>query len=296
MLEPADSQEAYDFVAEAFALSEEFDTPVMLRSTTRRSHGRGRVLPRVPVAAAGASLRARHRQVRHGPAERAPPEPPRARAPAEAAPPRRGVAAQRPRSRHGRLRHHRVGRRLPVRPRGVPQGVGPQARPVAPAAVSRRWRGCTSRCRASPSSRSSIPFLEEQVRALGCPSSARRSSRPTASSTPRRSFAPSSPSSRTSRRAAAGPVIAAGAAPGDAAGGRARPPGAPARALPGLLAPVGLRGPAAAQAGAARRHRLLHARRAAAAHGSRQLPVHGGERRDDVGLQQGAGPQGSPPP
>jgi indolepyruvate ferredoxin oxidoreductase, alpha subunit len=49
MLEPSDSQEAYDFVAEAFALSEEFDTPVLLRTTTRLSHGRGRVLPRVPV-------------------------------------------------------------------------------------------------------------------------------------------------------------------------------------------------------------------------------------------------------
>ena len=35
MLEPSDSQEAYDFVAEAFALSEEFDTPVLLRTTTR---------------------------------------------------------------------------------------------------------------------------------------------------------------------------------------------------------------------------------------------------------------------
>jgi len=51
MLEPADSQEAYDYVAEAFALSEEFDTPVLLRSTTRLSHGRGRVLPRVPAPA-----------------------------------------------------------------------------------------------------------------------------------------------------------------------------------------------------------------------------------------------------
>ena len=49
MLEPADSQEAYDYAAEAFALSEEFDTPVLLRSTTRLSHGRGRVVPRVPV-------------------------------------------------------------------------------------------------------------------------------------------------------------------------------------------------------------------------------------------------------
>ncbi|HET6495429.1 MAG TPA: indolepyruvate ferredoxin oxidoreductase subunit alpha [Thermoleophilia bacterium] len=49
MLEPSDSQEAYDFLAEAFALSEEFDTPVLLRTTTRLSHGRGRVLPRIPV-------------------------------------------------------------------------------------------------------------------------------------------------------------------------------------------------------------------------------------------------------
>ena len=45
MLEPSDSQEAYDFVAEAFAISEEFDTPVLLRSTTKLSHGRGQVVP-----------------------------------------------------------------------------------------------------------------------------------------------------------------------------------------------------------------------------------------------------------
>jgi indolepyruvate ferredoxin oxidoreductase, alpha subunit len=49
MVEPADSQEAYDLVAEAFAMSEEFDTPVLLRSTTRLSHGRGRVVPRFPI-------------------------------------------------------------------------------------------------------------------------------------------------------------------------------------------------------------------------------------------------------
>jgi indolepyruvate ferredoxin oxidoreductase, alpha subunit len=46
LLEPADSQEAYEYVAHAFALSERFDTPVMLRTTTRLSHGRGRVVPR----------------------------------------------------------------------------------------------------------------------------------------------------------------------------------------------------------------------------------------------------------
>ena len=44
MLEPSDSQEAYDFVAAAFALSEEFDTPVLLRSSTKLSHGRGQVM------------------------------------------------------------------------------------------------------------------------------------------------------------------------------------------------------------------------------------------------------------
>jgi indolepyruvate ferredoxin oxidoreductase alpha subunit len=43
MLEPADSQEARDFTLRAFSLSEEFDTPVMLRSVTRLSHAKGRV-------------------------------------------------------------------------------------------------------------------------------------------------------------------------------------------------------------------------------------------------------------
>ncbi len=40
MLEPADSQEAYDIMPYAFAISEEFDTPVMVRSTTRISHSK----------------------------------------------------------------------------------------------------------------------------------------------------------------------------------------------------------------------------------------------------------------
>lgn len=40
MLEPADSQEAHDFTILAFELSERFDTPVMLRVTTRVCHSR----------------------------------------------------------------------------------------------------------------------------------------------------------------------------------------------------------------------------------------------------------------
>ncbi len=38
MLEPSDSQEAYELIALAFSLSEQFDTPVMVRTTTRISH------------------------------------------------------------------------------------------------------------------------------------------------------------------------------------------------------------------------------------------------------------------
>ncbi len=40
MLEPADSEEAKAFIKRAFELSEQFDTPVFLRSTTRLSHSK----------------------------------------------------------------------------------------------------------------------------------------------------------------------------------------------------------------------------------------------------------------
>lgn len=48
-LEPSDSQEAKDFTAAAFALSEQFDTPVLLRSTTRLSHSKTPVEVGVPA-------------------------------------------------------------------------------------------------------------------------------------------------------------------------------------------------------------------------------------------------------
>ena len=48
-LEPADSQEAKDFTRFAFDLSEQFDTPVMLRSTTRLSHSKSAVEVRMPA-------------------------------------------------------------------------------------------------------------------------------------------------------------------------------------------------------------------------------------------------------
>ena len=43
MLEPSDSEEAKEFTKLAFELSEEFDTPVFLRTTTRISHAKGAV-------------------------------------------------------------------------------------------------------------------------------------------------------------------------------------------------------------------------------------------------------------
>ena len=43
VIEPSDSQEALDFTREAFNLSEQFDTPVMLRVTTRLCHSQSLV-------------------------------------------------------------------------------------------------------------------------------------------------------------------------------------------------------------------------------------------------------------
>ncbi|MFO7576728.1 MAG: indolepyruvate ferredoxin oxidoreductase subunit alpha [Pelovirga sp.] len=50
MFEPADSEEARSFTRLAFEVSEQFDTPVMLRSNTRISHGKSIVHPQAPVA------------------------------------------------------------------------------------------------------------------------------------------------------------------------------------------------------------------------------------------------------
>jgi len=51
MLEPADSQECLDFMRLAFDLSEHFDTPVLVRTTTRVNHGKSIVTPGEPLPA-----------------------------------------------------------------------------------------------------------------------------------------------------------------------------------------------------------------------------------------------------
>lgn len=43
VIEPSDSQEAKEFTKYAFELSEKYDTPVILRTTTRLSHSQGQV-------------------------------------------------------------------------------------------------------------------------------------------------------------------------------------------------------------------------------------------------------------
>jgi indolepyruvate ferredoxin oxidoreductase alpha subunit len=53
MLEPADSQEARDFTLRAFGLSEQFDTPVFLRTVTRLSHSQSPVVAGERVASPG---------------------------------------------------------------------------------------------------------------------------------------------------------------------------------------------------------------------------------------------------
>ena len=50
MLDPADSQEAYEMVRAGFEISEQFDTPLMLRTTTRISHAKGLVIPQEKIA------------------------------------------------------------------------------------------------------------------------------------------------------------------------------------------------------------------------------------------------------
>ncbi|MBN1675823.1 MAG: thiamine pyrophosphate-binding protein [Kiritimatiellae bacterium] len=50
LLEPSDSQEAYDYVAESVRISEKWHTPVLLRLTTRVSHSKSIVAFRAPGA------------------------------------------------------------------------------------------------------------------------------------------------------------------------------------------------------------------------------------------------------
>ena len=56
MLEPADSAEALAFAKLAYELSEEFDTPVLLKMCTRVAHSQSMVETSRPDRGAGAPL------------------------------------------------------------------------------------------------------------------------------------------------------------------------------------------------------------------------------------------------
>jgi indolepyruvate ferredoxin oxidoreductase alpha subunit len=69
MLEPADSQQAYDFLLEAVAMSERWSLPVLLRATTRVCHSKSIVVdraPALPAAAPGYEHRIRERVMMPG--------------------------------------------------------------------------------------------------------------------------------------------------------------------------------------------------------------------------------------
>ncbi|MGE5454615.1 MAG: thiamine pyrophosphate-dependent enzyme, partial [Methylocystaceae bacterium] len=51
VIEPSDSQEAYDYMRMAYDMSEEYDTPVMMRITTRLAHAQGLVEMSEPTTA-----------------------------------------------------------------------------------------------------------------------------------------------------------------------------------------------------------------------------------------------------
>ena len=161
MLEPADSQEALDFTKLAFELSEQFDTPVLLRMTTRICALRQR---RSSPAASGAEPEPacpapKHREVRDGPGLRA-------RSATRSMLERldaltrlgRDRAAQPRRARRGRRRHHlRRASPTSTRARSCPTRAGPQARHDVPLPPSTRSAASPRRSSASSWSRSSSP-------------------------------------------------------------------------------------------------------------------------------------------
>ncbi len=71
MVEPSDSQEALEFTRAAFGISEEFDIPVLVRTTTRIAHRRPSRCRRASPRPRGGVLRVTGWQVGHDAGQRA---------------------------------------------------------------------------------------------------------------------------------------------------------------------------------------------------------------------------------
>ena len=142
MLEPSDSQEAYDFTSPAFELSERWRIPVLLRLTTRICHSKTRGHARAAGRTrAQASLRARHPGPRHDPRLR-PPAHRRLRAKTGRD---RGLERDRRASTASSTATDALGiitsgDRVHARPRGGARGEHPQARHDLSAAPERHPR------------------------------------------------------------------------------------------------------------------------------------------------------------
>jgi TPP-dependent indolepyruvate ferredoxin oxidoreductase alpha subunit len=151
MLEPADSQEAYDFMLLAIDLSERWHTPILLRMTTRVCHSATVFAPRAPLVAPTPSF------VRDVPGRVMIPAYAR---PAQQAPRNCGLERERrtdgDRRRRRLARHHYVRHFVSARTRGLADGARVQDRSdlsVAPrnhAPLRPRCEAMSSRRRGRP--------------------------------------------------------------------------------------------------------------------------------------------------
>ncbi len=159
MLEPADSQEAKDFVGVALALSEQFDEPVIFRTVMRVSHSSSPVELCEPQrgddAAAGRMTRDPRKFVATA-GLGAPPPPHDRGAHREVGRVRRDVSAQPHRVGRSEPGDHHQRRGLRVRARGIPERLLPEAGDglADPAQDGARIRG---RCRAGDRGRGARP-------------------------------------------------------------------------------------------------------------------------------------------
>ena len=259
ILEPSDPAEALEFTRLAFELSEQFDTPVLLRLTTRVAHSKQDVAVGVRTAGPYKAFRVEAAKYVMVPRNAGP-----RHAVVEARLAKlRGYAEQTPLNRV-ELRDGKLG--------FVTSGVSYlYVREMFPEAsvlkLGFSYPFCDEKIRAFAAQVQKLvvveeldPFIETHLKALGLKLRAKQPSFRVGELRPEFIHCP--------RRGEAGQGL----------------PRAQAGALPGLCASLGVHGPARPQARGRRRHRLLHARRRTAAGLGPHMPLHGLGHHDPRGL------------